>query len=53
MTYMHQGRQFVVVAARGPAGSGAQLIAFAVPPAQPAGGRGRGGRGAGAAQENQ
>src|SRR5262245_44485498 len=51
MTYMHQGRQYVVVGARGPSGSGAQLIAYAVPPAQPPGGRGCGGRGA--AHENQ
>ena len=28
MTYMHQGRQFVVVGVRGPTGSGAQLMAF-------------------------
>jgi quinoprotein glucose dehydrogenase len=46
MTYMHNGRQFVVVGARGTATSGAQLVAFAVPPPEPAGGRGRG-RGAG------
>ena len=49
MTYMHQGRQFVVMGVRGAANSGAQLVAFAIPQPQPAGGRGgRGGqRGAG------
>src|SRR5215207_1949132 len=32
MTYMHQGRQFVVMAVRGTAtSSGAQLVAFALP----------------------
>ena len=40
MTYMHRGRQFVVVGARGPQGSGAQLVAFAIPQDPPAGGRG-------------
>ncbi len=50
MTYMHQGRQYVVVGARGPQGSGAQLVAFAVPAAPPAGGRGRGGRAGGQGQ---
>jgi quinoprotein glucose dehydrogenase len=48
MTYMHQGRQFIVLGVRGSAGSGAQLVAFALPVAQPPGGRGRGGRGGGA-----
>ena len=54
MTYMHQNRQFVVLGVRGAAatatspGFGAQLVAFALPPATPPGGRGgRGGRGAG------
>jgi len=43
---MHNGRQFVIVGARGTATSGAQLIAYAFPP--PDTGRGgRGGRGAG------
>ena len=37
MTYMHQGRQFVVVGVRGPTGSGAQLMAFALPREEPAG----------------
>jgi quinoprotein glucose dehydrogenase len=46
MTYMHEGRQYVVVAARGAQGSAAQLVAWAVAPEPPAGGRGgRGGRG--------
>jgi quinoprotein glucose dehydrogenase len=48
MTYMHQGRQFVVVGVRGPTGSGAQLIAFAIPREEPAGRGGRGGRAGGA-----
>jgi quinoprotein glucose dehydrogenase len=42
MTYLHQGRQFVVMGVRGTANSGAQLVAFAIPQQQPAGGRGRG-----------
>jgi len=45
MTYLHEGRQYVVVGARGSAGSGAQLVAYALP--QQAG-PGRGGRGAAA-----
>ena len=32
MTYMHNGRQFIVVGVRGTATSGAQLVAFAFPP---------------------
>jgi quinoprotein glucose dehydrogenase len=57
MTYMLNGRQFIVLAVRGSAanpqtgaaGFGAQLLAFALPPA---GGRdgGRGGRGGGGAR---
>ena len=44
MTYLHNGRQFIVVGARGTATSGAQLVAYAFPP--PDTGRGgRGGRG--------
>jgi quinoprotein glucose dehydrogenase len=43
MTYLHQGRQYVVVGVRGNANSGAQLVAFALPPAQPAGRGGRAG----------
>jgi quinoprotein glucose dehydrogenase len=59
MSYMHNGRQFIVLAARGSGGNaqtgapgyGAQLVAFALP--QPGGrdggrGGGRGGRGGGA-----
>ena len=40
MTYVHQGRQFVVVGVRGDAArqSGAQLVAFALPRPAPAGG---------------
>ncbi len=48
MTYMHQGRQFVVVGVRGTANSGAQLVAFAVPPPDAPGRGGRGGRAGGA-----
>jgi quinoprotein glucose dehydrogenase len=48
MTYLHQGRQYIVMGVRGSATSGAQLVAWALPPAAPAGGRGgRGGRGGG------
>jgi quinoprotein glucose dehydrogenase len=55
MTYVHQGRQYVVVGVRGnaTAGTGAQLIAFALPRPAPAGGAPAGrGRGAGPAAEN-
>jgi len=47
MSYMMNGRQYVVVATRGPQGGGAQLVAWAVaPPAAEGGARGqRGGRG--------
>jgi quinoprotein glucose dehydrogenase len=46
MTYVHQGRQFILVAVGANQGSGstAQLVAYALP--QPGGGRGAGGRGA-------
>jgi quinoprotein glucose dehydrogenase len=46
MTYVHQGRQFILVAAAANAQSGttAQLVAYALP--VPGGGRGAGGRGA-------
>ena len=48
MTYMRGGRQFIVLGVRGTAGSGAQLVAFALPQPAPAGRGGRGGaRGAG------
>jgi quinoprotein glucose dehydrogenase len=52
MTYMHQGRQFIVVGVRGGGGVGAQLVAFALPQqAGPGrGGRGGGGRAGGAGQ---
>jgi quinoprotein glucose dehydrogenase len=42
MTYMHQGRQFIVIAVRGnaAAGFGAQLVAFALPRNSEAAGRG-------------
>jgi quinoprotein glucose dehydrogenase len=44
MTYMYRGNQYVVVATRGPQGSGAQLVAWTVAPAEPpaAGQRGAG-----------
>jgi hypothetical protein len=48
MTYQHQGKQYVVMAARGPQGGGAQLVAWTIaPPAPAGGGQGRGGRGRG------
>jgi len=54
MTYVYQGRQYVVVGVRGSAqgaGYGAQLMAFALPRPAPAGGAPAGrGRGAGAAE---
>ena len=48
MTYMYQGRQYIVFGVRGNANAGAQLVAFALP-RQDAGGRGGrgGGRGGG------
>jgi quinoprotein glucose dehydrogenase len=53
MTYIHQGRQFILlpVAANAQTGATAQLVAYALPaPAAPGGGRGgRGARGAAAA----
>jgi quinoprotein glucose dehydrogenase len=48
MTYMHQGKQYIVHAARGPQGGGAQLVAWTIAPPPPPGGGGRGGRGGGA-----
>src|SRR6266436_8829471 len=45
MTYMHRGRQYLVLAARGPQGGGAQLVAWAIALPAPAGGGQRGGRG--------
>jgi quinoprotein glucose dehydrogenase len=48
MSYMVNGKQYVVVATRGPQNGGAQLVAWAIMPPAPAGqggGRGRGGRG--------
>jgi quinoprotein glucose dehydrogenase len=46
MTYMVKDKQYVVHAARGAQGGGAQIVAWAVGPA-PAAGGGRGGRGGG------
>jgi len=51
MTYVHQGRQYVVVGVRGTANSGAQLIAYALPRPAPPGGT-PAGRGRGAGAEN-
>jgi quinoprotein glucose dehydrogenase len=49
MTYVHQGRQFILVAAAAGGGAGPQLLAYALPAPAGAGGRGgRGGRGGGA-----
>ncbi len=53
MTYMHQGKQYIVLATRGPQGGGAQLVAWSIALPAPAGGQGggrggRGGRGGGA-----
>jgi len=47
MTYMHGGKQYILHAARGAQGGGAQIVAWAVQPAAPAGAGGRGGRGGG------
>jgi quinoprotein glucose dehydrogenase len=54
MTYVHQGRQYVVLGVRGnaQAGTGAQLVAFALPRPAPAGAAPGRGRGAGPAAEN-
>jgi quinoprotein glucose dehydrogenase len=50
MTYMHNGRQFILIAvgASQPTNQGPQLLAFAVPQPGGGGGGGRGGRGGGA-----
>jgi len=48
MTYMHNGRQFILIAVASGGGQGPQLQAFALP-APPGAGGGRGGRGGGAA----
>jgi quinoprotein glucose dehydrogenase len=49
MTYVHQGRQFIIVSIGSANGQGPQLVAFAIPAPAPAGGRGgRGGGGAAA-----
>ncbi len=46
MTYLINGRQFLVAVVNGTGGNGAELVALAIPPAGAAGGRGgRGGRG--------
>jgi hypothetical protein len=50
MTYVHQGRQFILVPVAANAATGAtpQLVAFALPTAGGRGGGARGGRGGGA-----
>jgi quinoprotein glucose dehydrogenase len=54
MTYMYQGKQYIVHAARGPQGGGAQLVAWTITPPPAPGGGGRGGRGGrGAAPQGQ
>jgi glucose dehydrogenase len=51
MTYLAQGKQYIVHAARGAQGGGAQIVAWTIaPPPAAGGGRGRGGRGGGAPQ---
>jgi quinoprotein glucose dehydrogenase len=49
MTYVHQGRQFILLSVGAANGQGPQLVAYALPAPAPAGGAGRGARG-GAAQ---
>jgi len=49
MTYVLNGRQFILVSVGSANGQGPQLVAFAIPAAAPAGGGGRGGRGGGGA----
>ena len=54
MTYLVNGRQFVVAVVGGQRGEGAELVALAVPrPGEGAGRGGRGGRGGNRGQENQ
>jgi quinoprotein glucose dehydrogenase len=54
MSYLHNGRQYIIIGARGSAGAngnpgyGAQLIAYALPAPAAEGRGGRGGRGGGA-----
>jgi quinoprotein glucose dehydrogenase len=48
MTYVHQGRQFILVAVGAANGQGPQLVAYALPAPAGASGGGRGGRGGGA-----
>ena len=45
MTYVHQGRQFILVSVGSANGQGPQLLAFAIPAPPAAAGGGRGGRG--------
>ena len=47
MTYMLNGRQYIVFAASGANGGSAQLVAYALPAAAAAGARGGGARGGG------
>ncbi len=45
MTYVHQGRQFILISVGAANGQGPQLVAYAIPAAPAAGAGGRGGRG--------
>jgi quinoprotein glucose dehydrogenase len=49
MTYMHDGRQFILVSVGSANGQGPQLVAYALPAAAPAAGGRGGGRGRGGA----
>ena len=53
MTYLINGRQFLVAIVNGTQGSGAEMVALAIPPAGGGGRGGRGGGGRGPAPENQ
>jgi quinoprotein glucose dehydrogenase len=54
MTYLANGRQFIVAVVGGRRGEGAELVGLALPrPDEGSGGGGRGGRAGNAAQENQ
>jgi hypothetical protein len=46
MTYVHQGRQFILLSVGAANGQGPQMVAYALPAPAPAGGPGRGARGA-------
>jgi len=52
MTYLINGRQFLIAIVNGAQGSGAEIVALAIPPAGGGGRGGRGGGGRGPAPEN-